>query len=140
MNIQYEIEKLIAAYGSNENPIVRFRVHKLKAMHEYYTMNGFPQSCSLQELSLLPAYFQEANYDGINWFDQNAPLKHLESELELDCIFHNNGKTRKQLTPKEFQDYINICDAAIDRTQSKRKRTFFSRFFAKIGLPRKKQI
>jgi hypothetical protein len=134
MNFQLEIERLIQAYSSNEQPIVQFRFRKLKALNDYYCINGFPQSCSLPELSLLPAYFQEAIYDGINWSDQNAGLEHLEKELELDCIFHNSGKTRKELSPKEFEDYISFSGAAINRTSSKPKRTLLSRLLAKVGL------
>lgn len=106
----------------------------LKAMHDYFISKGFPQTCSLPELSLLPAYFQEAIYDGINWSDQKSGLKHLEKELELDCIFHNSGKTRKELSAKEFEDYINFSDDAINRTSTKPKKTFFLRLLAKVGL------
>ena len=134
MNFQLEIERLISAYSSNQQPIVQFRFRKLKAINDYYSANGFPKTCSLPELSLLPAYFQEAIYDGINWSDQNAGLEHLESELELDCIFHNRGKTRKELSSKEFEDYINFSGSAINRTSSKPNKTFLSRLLAKVGL------
>ena len=114
MNFQFEIERLIEVYSSNQQPIVQYRFRRLRAMNDYYLTKGFPQPCSLTELSLLPAYFQEAIYDGINWSDQNAGLEQLEKELELDSIFHNNGKTRKELLPKQFKDYIKFCDAAIN--------------------------
>lgn len=134
MNFQIEIERLIQAYSSNEQPIVQFRFRKLKAINDYYIANGFPQPCSLPELTLLTAYFQEAIYDGINWSDQNAGLEHLEKELELDCIFHNSGKRRKELSPKEFEYYMNFSGAAINRTSTKPKKTLLSRLLAKVGL------
>ncbi len=115
MDFQLEIERLIEAYSSNRQPIVQFRFRKLKAMNDYYSAKGFPQPCSLPELSLLPAYFQEAIYDGINWSDKNAGLEQLEKELGLDCIFHNSGKTRKELSPEEFRDYIKFSNAAINQ-------------------------
>jgi len=134
MNFQLEIERLIQAYSLNEQPIVQFRFRKLKVVNDYYRANGFPQPCSFPELSLLPAYFQEAIYDGINWSDQNAGLDHLKTELELDCIFHNSGKTRKELSPKEFEDYINFSGAAINRISTKPKKSFLSRLLAKVGM------
>ena len=134
MNFQLEIHRLIKAYSSNEQPIVQFRFRRLKAINEYFIANGFPEPCSLPELSLLPAYFQEANYDGINWSDQNAELEHLATELDLDCIFHNSGKKRKELSPEEFEDYVRFSGAAINRTNSKPKTTFLSRLLAKVGL------
>jgi hypothetical protein len=134
MNFQSEIKGLIKAYSSNEQRIVQFRFRKLNALNDYYSLNGFPQPCSLPGLSLLPAYFQEAIYDGINWSNQSARLEHLEKELELDCLFHNNGKTRKALSPKEFEEYINFTNAAIDQTSEKSKKTFISRLLAKVGL------
>lgn len=133
MNFQIEIERLIQAYCLNEQPIVQFRFRKLKAMNDYYCANGFPQPCSLPELSLLPAYFQEAIYDGINWSDQNAGLQHLEKELELDCIFHNSGKRRRELSPKEFEEYMNFSGAAINHPGTKPKMTWLSRLWQKLG-------
>lgn len=135
MNFQSQIKRLIEAYRPNEQPIVQFRFRKLKAMDEYYSTNGFPQPHSLPELSLLPAYFQEAIYDGINWFDQHARLEQLTTELELDCIFHNNGKTRKELSAKEFEAYLIFSDAAINRHKTSMPKTaFLSRLLAKFGL------
>jgi len=133
MNFQSEIERLIQAYSLNEQPIVQFRFQRLKAMNDYCSANGFPHSCSLLKQSLLPAYFQEAIYDGINWSDQNAGLEHLEKDLELDCIFHNSGKTRKELSPKEFEDYISFSGAAINRTSTKPRRPSFHAYWQKLG-------
>lgn len=134
MNFQFEIEKLIEAYSSNPQPIVQFRFRKLNAMKDYYTTNGYPKPCTISELSLFSAFFQEAIYDGINWSDQNAELEHLAIALELDCIFHNCGRTRKELSPKEFEDYMNFTAAAINRTSPKPKNTIFSWLLAKLGL------
>ena len=103
-------------------------------MNDYYVSNGFPKPCSLPELSLLPAYFQEAIYDGINWGRQEASLEHLENALELDCMFHNNGKIRKELSPREFENYNDFSSAAINGKIKKRKDTFLSRLLAKVGL------
>jgi len=117
MNFQFEIKKFIEVYSSNQQPIVQFRFRKLKEMNDYYSAKGFPLPCSILQLSLLPAYFQEAIYDGINWSDQNAGLEQLEKELQLDCIFHNAGKTRKELSLKEFRDYIKFSDVAINQAK-----------------------
>ena len=132
MNFKLEIERLIQAYSSNQQPIVQFRFRKLKAMSEYYNATGFPPPCSLPQLSLLPAFFQEAIYDGINWSDQKALLEHLDEALQLDCIFHNVGKMRKELSGKEFEDYVNFSGAAINGTSAKPKKNLLSRMLAKI--------
>jgi len=138
MNFQIEIKRLITVYSSSEQPIVQFRYRKLKAMNEHFSLAGFPEPCSLPDLSLLRAYFQEAIYDGINWSDQNAALRHLDKELELDCMFHNSGKMRKELTAKEFEVYLNFSEVAINgrshNERSKKKDTLFYRLLAKIGV------
>jgi len=134
MNFQFEIERLIEAYSSNEQPIVQFRFQKLNAMKDYYVTNGYPKPCTMSALSLYPAYFQEAIYDGISWSSQNAKLEHLAIPLELDCMFHNCGRTRKELSPEEFEDYMGFSTAAINRTSPKPKHTTLSRWLAKLGL------
>jgi hypothetical protein len=133
MEFRLEIGRLIEASRSNQQPVVQFRFKKLKDMNDYYCTNGFPQQCSLSELSLLPAYFQEAIYDGISWSDQDAGLQHLEKELELDCIFHNGGKTRKELSPEEFERYIIYSKTAINGASKRQKRTLLSGLLTKLG-------
>ncbi|WP_187264815.1 hypothetical protein [Pontibacter beigongshangensis] len=123
MNFETEIKKLVDAYSQNEEGISGFRHSKLFKMYDYYLKYGFPEERSMVELSLVPAHFQEANYDGIHWSGHFEDLGHLTNSFEVDCMFHNKGKTRKELTPSEFEQYMKFSykaiDAALDRNRSK---------------------
>lgn len=121
MDFQKDIAICIKAYSENEQPIVRFRYHKLKAMSGYFWANSYPPRCSLRELSLVLGYFQEAIYDGIDWYEQNTHLQHLETELELDCMFQNNGKMRHELSSEEFEEYIDYTSKAMNGRDPKLK-------------------
>lgn len=135
MNFQSDLKRFIDHYEKSQQPIVQFRAWKLKAMSKYYEANGFPDSCRLTELSLLPAYFQEAIYDGIDWWEQDTDTRHLTTELNLDCMFHNSGKTRKELSSAEFQAYVDFSHNAVHNVVSKPKSkpSLFSLLLAKIG-------
>lgn len=100
-------------------------------MYEYYLGNGYPLECSISKMSLYPAYFQEAIYDGIDWYDKNEDLRHLTIELELDCMFHNKGKSRNELTDVEFENYIRFSKNALNKAEPK-KESFISRLISKL--------
>ena len=115
-NIQYFTEKiqlLMNAYNGNETGMAKYRYEKFNVINNYYLKNGFPKKCSEISFSLVPAIFQEAIYDGINWSTQNADLCHMEYYFELDCIFHNEGKRRIELSEKEFEEYVDFIDNSI---------------------------
>src|SRR5258706_13541961 len=114
MNFQFEINRLIEAYSKDQQPIVQFRLYKLNAIKEHFKERGHPQRITLNHLSLLPAYFQEAIYDGIDWWKQNTSLQQLKIEFELDCMFQNEGKMREELSPREFEEYADFSSKAIN--------------------------
>ena len=116
MSFEEEIELLLSGYRSNAQSLVQLRAQKLKDILEHFRMDGYPKKCTLFQLSLLPAYFQEAIYDGIDWYKQDTDLQHLQIELELDCMFHNNGKMRKELSSTDFEQYVDFSNTAITGT------------------------
>ncbi len=113
INFEEEIERFLVVYGSNPQSLVQFRAQKLKSILDHFRTQGYPRKCTLYELSLLPAYFQEAIYDGIDWYKQDTDLQHLQQELELDCMFQNKGKRRSELSSIEFEEYVVFSNMAI---------------------------
>ena len=128
MNFEKEITRFLAVYQKNETPIVKYRRFKLEAIRDYYLIYGYPERLTMWNLSLLTAYFQEAIYDGIKWYEQHADLRHLQIELELDCMFQNNGKMRHELSYTEFEEYIDYTSKAMNGRdpKAKTKRNIFS--------------
>jgi hypothetical protein len=133
MNFQLELERLIEVYSSSEERIVKFRCHSSKAILYHFITNGYPPKCALFHLSLLPAYYQEAIYDGIAWSNKDESLRHLEIDLELDCMFQNAGKMRQELSADEFEVYVDFSNKAINGAW-RVKSSWVSRLLEKMGL------
>ena len=91
---------MISGY-SNPIGIERLRLNILQEIKSYYKDNGYPKELSIHKLSLIPSLFQEANYDNIVWSSQNGELGHLNILFQLDCMFHNSGKSREKLSEKD---------------------------------------
>jgi len=53
---------------------------------------------------------------------------YLETELELDCLFQNNGRMRHELSSAEFEEYIDYTSKAMNGSDPKYKlkRNIFS--------------
>ncbi len=113
MNFEAEIKPLLEAYESNETSLVNYCNQQLMKMYDLYLAAGFPEACSKTDYLILPGLYREANYDGIDWTTQNGDLRHLASILEVDCMFHNKGKSRKALTSNEFEKYIRFSFRAL---------------------------
>jgi hypothetical protein len=80
---------------------------------------GFPTEDEHKErVSLAPYIFQEANYDGISWTDQQADLAGLSTYFDLDFIVQNQGRQRNEATAEEFTKYVNDAFRYIDRVQA----------------------
>ena len=77
------------------------------------------------ELSLVPGHFQEANYDNIHRGGQNEANGHLIQSFEFDCMFYKNGKTRSDLSLKEFEDYKIFSDRAIKAALNQYRRNLW---------------
>lgn len=112
LNFEKELQNLLKEYKRSGN-IGNFRHSKLALIHSYYKEFGFPKIQTELSLSVIPGIFQEANYDGISWTKRNENLRHLKLILQLDCMFHNFGKTREKLTDQEFAKYIEFSFRAI---------------------------
>lgn len=113
MEFESALQAQLEKYKEFDNGIEGFRYFKLQQLQEDYSNHGFPESCTKLELSLMPTVFQEANYDDINWAKQNARLRHMNPILELDCMFHNEGKMRSRLERSQFDRYVQFSLEAI---------------------------
>jgi hypothetical protein len=111
---KYQLEIRLKAYEGNSTSVVSTRRAILQEIYDYYKENGFPIALTKESLSLIPFHFQEARYDGIEWYKQNGDLGHLLDDFQIDCIFQNEGKNRQQLTKAEFEKYITYSYAIID--------------------------
>lgn len=107
------INRLIKGYSGTEH-IGSIRHSILSQMKTVYLNSGYPSKHSLGELSLIPFLFQECNYDDIWWGGQNEDLRHLSTILELDFMFHNEGKKRNEVSLAQFEDYVDFSFKAID--------------------------
>ena len=114
-----ELERRLKAYENNSTSLVSIRRDILQKIYDYYKENGFPKALTKENLSLIPFHFQEAGYDGIDWYKQHGDLGHLVDDFQIDCIFQNEGKNRQQLTEEEFEKYIAYSYAIIDDSVSK---------------------
>lgn len=113
MNFEQELLQLIEGYSKSES-IGRWRLHILTEMMTHFQEHRYPAQLTVHQLSLIPSVFQEANYSDIWWGGQHEDLGHLESILQIDCMFHNNGKTRKELSEQQFSNYVDFSFDAID--------------------------
>jgi len=114
------VENMLQAYSGNSTAFVSYRQKILQMIYNYFLQNGFPSARTEEKMSLFPAHFQEAIYDGIDWEKQNADLAHMELSFEIDCIFQNEGKKRKELTKEEFKKYMIYSNAIIDKATKSR--------------------
>ena len=55
------------------------------------------------------------------WSSQNGELGHLNILFQLDCMFHNSGKSREKLSEKDFFKYVDFSSQAINSLKNKNK-------------------
>lgn len=113
-----EVVKLIRdvlATPSND-PIGRSRQTFARRIQTALESGGYPGSEPDQlELSIVPYVFQEANYDGIDWWSRDS-AKHgqLKGLLEIDFLTQMAGKRREDASDAEMEDYRLRSLRAID--------------------------
>ena len=96
----------VLATPSND-PVGRFRQDFARKIQAALESGGYPASEPDQlELSIIPFVFQEANYDGIDWWSRDS-AKHgqLKSLLEIDFLDADGGKRREDASDTEIEDY-----------------------------------
>lgn len=108
-----KIQLLMKVFNSDIVGVGKYRSEKYKEISEFYLRNGFPKKCSQISMSLIPSIINEAIYDSVEWSTQSADLGHMEYDFEIDCIFHNEGKRRHELTTEGFKQYLNFIHNAI---------------------------
>ena len=113
------INRLIKGYSGTEH-IGRTRYSILSQIKTVYLNDGYPSKHSIYDLSLIPFVFQECNYDDIWWGGQNEDLRHLSTILELDFMFHNEGKKRNEVSLAELGDYVDFSLKAIDHKTNRK--------------------
>jgi hypothetical protein len=101
------------------DPIGNVRVRQLLLMEDCLNSIGFPTHADHKaRVSLVPYIFQEANYDGVSWTDQQADLGHLNALFELDFMVQNQGRARSEANDDVFQQYVEESLRFIDKAQA----------------------
>jgi hypothetical protein len=113
-----EVIKLIQdvlAAPSND-PVGRYRQDHARRIQTALESGGYPASEPDQlELSIIPYVFQEANYDGIDWWSRDsAKHRQLKNLLEIDFLTQMAGKRREDASDAEIEDYRLRARRAID--------------------------
>jgi hypothetical protein len=99
----------------SDDPIGRFRLDFLRGIKEALEARGYPAAESDQiELSIIPYVFQEANYDGIDWWSTDSAHHQLEGILEIDFLTQMAGKRREDASDAEIEAYRLRSHRAID--------------------------
>ena len=105
--------------SATTDPLGAARVRQLKNIRSSVADHGFPpnqeENC---KLSIVPLVFQEANYDDLDWSDQNADLGHLTDYFAIDLYLYSGGRTRDELSDTEFRNYFDSALRCIDRWQA----------------------
>ena len=115
----HEQLKLGIDHNFDADPIGNIRLRQFLIMEDCLNAIGFPTEDEHKaRVSLAPYIFQEANYDGISWTDQQADLAGLSTYFDLDFIVQNQGRQRNESTTEEFTKYVNDAFRYIDRVQA----------------------
>ncbi len=115
------IDEEASLWAGREDAWSRTRHGSLVYLLGLLRSEGFPaDSDQRRELSLIPLVFQEANYDDIEWTDRTAPHGHLAGILAVDLAIQTAGRSRDGLTDAEYDEYVRVGLAAIDRRKRRR--------------------
>lgn len=108
-------------HGFDADPIGNVRLRQLLLMEDCLNAIGFPaETANKARVSLVPYIFQEANYDGLSWTDQQDDLGHLSVYFDLDFMVQNQGKERREATSQEYEHYVNQSLKFIDMKKGER--------------------
>jgi hypothetical protein len=112
--------KLGIDHNFDADPIGNIRLRQFLIMEDCLNAIGFPTEDEHKaRVSLAPYIFQEANYDGISWTDQqNADLAGMSIYFDLDFIVQNQGRQRNEVTAEEFAKYVDDAFRYIDLVQA----------------------
>jgi hypothetical protein len=73
----------------------------------------------LVALSIIPFVFQEANWDGIDWWARDSSKHHrLKEILEIDFLTQMAGKRRADASDAEIETYRLRSHRAIDHRRA----------------------
>ncbi len=109
------VNEEVSRWAHHGHAIADVRHSALLQLRDVLQETGFPTDRNLRhELSLVPFWFQEANYDDIDWTDQAAPLGHLSGIFAIDVAVQSGGRERHELTDGEYNEYVQLSFAAID--------------------------
>ena len=104
---------------SGDDPMAMIRRAALLHLRELIGKNGFHLSENQKrEGCLMPALFQELNYDDCDWSDRTADLGPLQEMVEIDVLAWSGGLRRCDLTDSQYKKYWRHCLGAIDYRQS----------------------
>ena len=110
------INEEVSRWTRVDNSVAAARYSALLHLRDILQRTGFPRGRNQRlELSLVPYVFQEANYDDIDWTDRAAPLGHLSRIFAIDIAVQSGGRDVHELTDAEYNEYVDISFAAIDR-------------------------
>lgn len=99
--------------------IVAVRADVIQRIRSTLASRGFPRTLEDRaRLSLIPFIFQEANYDGISWGDENEDFGHLQSFFDLDFHVAFAGRERHEVSPAERDAYWTESMAFIDAARA----------------------
>jgi hypothetical protein len=109
------IDDYLARTPQPSNSVARARREMLARIRAQLTAHGFPAQDDTCDFSLVPLFFQEANYDGIAWTDQHADLDHLSTPFDIDFCVANGGLKRQQADDATFRAYVARSMKCVDR-------------------------
>jgi hypothetical protein len=105
----------------SDDPIGRVRLDILRRIEAALRTDGYPtQDQDQLALSLIPFVFQEANYDGIDWWSRDdARHYQLKDMLEIDFLTQMAGKRRSDASDTAMETYRLRSHRAIDFRQGR---------------------
>ena len=104
-----ELITKIEAYltKSSDDPIARLRWVAVRDLGDALKSGDYPTREHDQlDLSLIPAVFQEANWDGIDWGSRDTMGHHqLRDILEIDFLTQMAGQRREEASDSDIETY-----------------------------------
>ena len=109
------IDREVSSWTEAEDRVATLRRDFLNNLRDELRESGFPRKLShRRELSLVPFFFQEANYDEIDWTSRDSPLGDLARIFAIDVAVQTGGRRRQELTQDDYSEYVEIGFSAID--------------------------
>ncbi len=109
------IDREAPCWTQADNRVATLRQDFLAYLRDALGESGFPRKLSQRlELSLVPFFFQEANYDDIDWTSRDSPLGDLAGIFAIDVAVQTGGRRRHELTQDEYKEYVDVGFCAIE--------------------------